>query len=165
MKGFPGSMSDMTDVNVITSDLKEHQIVSKRHHSPTGCKSIRRIPLRQNGQRVAGIEQACYIRISGVTASGLHCDEISDVRKVALTARRITYRHKSPSCLRMVSLLMPSPLSNSASASANASRISAISSEENFAVINSAIPHWIFTQSSCGMVATVSSTSCAVIQQ
>jgi hypothetical protein len=30
-------------------------------------------------------------------------------------------------------------------------------------VIKSAIPHWIFIQSSCGMAATVLITSCAVI--
>lgn len=163
MKGFHGSMSNMADANVIPVDLKEHQIASKRHHPPAGRITIGRIPLRQNGQRITGIEQSCDIVVGHLLISSFGCDEIADLCKITLAARRIANRHKSPSCLRMASLPRSSPRSNSASASASASRIWAISSEESFAVIKSAIPHWIFIQSSCGMAATVLSTSCAVI--
>src|ERR1700722_13526040 len=141
MKRLSGSMSDMTNANVVTSDLKEHKVISKRHHPPTGRITIRCIPLRQNSQRIACIEQSCEVVIGGLSISGFRHDKISNVRKIALTAGRIADRHKSPSCLRIAWLLILSPRSNSASASASAPRISAISSDESFAVINSAIPH------------------------
>lgn len=163
VKRFPRSMSDVADANVITPNLKEHKVASKRHHPPAGRITIGRITFRQNSQRIASIKQSSDIVVSHLSISGFRRDEISNARKIALTAGRIADRHNNPSCLRIAALLKPSPRSNSASASASAVRISAISSEDSLAVINSAIPHWIFIQSSCGMAATVSSTSCAVI--
>jgi hypothetical protein len=53
----------MADPNVITTYLKKYKMASKRHHPPAGRISIRWIPLRQNSQRVTGIEQPCDIMI------------------------------------------------------------------------------------------------------
>jgi len=156
-------MSDMSDTNVIAIHLEKYQIILKRHHSPAGCVAIGRISFRQNFERVACIEQACDIFIGSTWGSRFCCYKKMDARKIATTPWSVDDSHRSPSCIRICSLLRPSPRSNSASASVSAERISEISSDENLPVIKSAIPHWIFIQSSCGMAATVLITSCAVI--
>lgn len=102
-------MSDMPDANEIISHLKEHEVVSKRHHPPASRVTIRWIPLWKYGQRITGIEKSSDKMVGHLTISRLRTDEITNIRKIALTARRIDDCHKSPSCLRIDSLLMPSP--------------------------------------------------------
>ena len=146
---------------------KKNEVVAKWHHPPVACIRVRRKSLWERVERFAGAEKTveevvrCFGAFGFLNDIGADSDQVSQAPWGILDSQA----HESPSFERTSVMVRLSPRPNSASDSAIASRISAASTSENRDTKSSAMPAWIFRQSSRGMVATVSITSAAVIDR
>ncbi len=118
---FSRRMPHMTDSDLAVMNLKKHEIIADRHHSPSPRKRICRKPLRQGFQAVARVKKPAQKAIGCCRTFRFFGDVYADCLQIPQTARRIKDApgHR-PKCLRIASPSMASPRANSASASASA---------------------------------------------
>ncbi len=111
-------MANVGDAHLAGSHFIENQIAPKWHHSPPRRSGIDRITPRHDRQRVAFIQNGREKSVGNNAVPGLPSDIKPDLLEIAQTARGIPNLHAKPSRRRASAPSIPSPRSNSASASA-----------------------------------------------